>query len=703
MSRRVRGGGLFAIVLPCVLSCTVALPYAEPATERGPDLCSNGIDDDLDDALDCEVPECARFCTPPVRSPDPPVLNCRAPWVSEPLAEREGLTHCVIPDSFPDRTAACTPSSPGFECEPPFCVSVRAGATGGTGTEADPVGTVAEAIEIGRWVQLQPGVYHEAIVVPRDAVLEACGVTIEDDGDPSTPLIDVRAGHLELHGLSLHLDAQPEGAIAPAIRVGVAARVTANHVEIDGPSRIVLEDDAVFAASSSTLQLDVGGTTCPGELDVCGEIECVRGYECRPSLETCATSCPGGCPSGTCDQLTGECRDLPNLCGVCADPTVCRADGDAFRCVPRACEHAIALGRGAALSLVDSRVRSDARVLLAASPAGQDGPGRIVFDHTLLELASGALGTLTGLRCSLEVTDSVVRTSGPRTGPWLALFDSARAVLQGTELDVSDGWVLEASGNADAPEPWTSGALLTDVLIHGWDPSRPARVATSAVSLSGATLSAERVAILGSPGSALVAGTSFAGADPATGRMTLRDVLVSDAMDRVRDPSLAPAEASIPAVGVFGGSCLLASGLRIERADRGLVIASTCAHDVEDVAVVDGRSRGCTERCDQAGVGIVLSAFAAGSMRRFEVDRINGCALSRSARASTDLGGGLLRRSIAGLCLQDSVPEPSYDAYADGLVLRDNQADLVLGVPPSGASQCLPAVAARCGTPFEPD
>lgn len=698
MSRRVGGGGLFALFLSCIVSCTVVLPYPDPPIERGPDLCSNGIDDDLDDALDCEVPECARFCPPPVRAPDPPVLTCRAPWVTEPLAEREGLSHCTIPDSFPDRITACTPDDPSFACDPPHCAYVRAGATGGTGTEADPVATVAEAIEIGLTVRLQPGVYHEAIVVPRDAVIEACDATIEDDGDPSTPLIDVRAGHLELYGLSLHLDAPPDGAIAPAIRVGVAARVTANHVAIDGASRIVLEDDAVFAASSSTLQLDVGATTCPGELDVCGEIECAPGYECRPSLETCTNACRGGCSSDTtCDQLTGECRELPDLCGVCGNPTACRAGADAFRCVPRPCEHAIALGRGAALSLVDSRVRSDARVLLAASMADQAGPGRIVFDHTLLELASGALGTLTGLRCSLEVTDSVVRTSGPRTGPWLALSDSARAVIQGTELDVSDGWVLEAYGDVDAPEPWTSGVLLTDVLIHGWDPSRPARGVTSAFSLSGATLSAERVAVLGSPGSAFVVGTSSAGwGDGATGRIALRDVLVS----YVGGPLLAR---SIPAVGVFGSSCLQAGALRIEEASGGgLVIGSRCAHDIEDVSVVAGRARACTESCDEA-VGIVLSASAEGTMRRFEVDRVNGCALSRSVLAATSLSGGLLRRSSVGLCLQDSVPEPSYDRYADGLVLRDNETDLVLGVPPSGEAQCLPAVAARCGTPFTPE
>jgi hypothetical protein len=697
--RRVRGRGLLAFFLPCVVSCTVVLPYAEWAPERGPDLCSNGIDDDFDDALDCETPECARFCPPPVRAPDPPVLSCREPWLSEPLAGREGLMHCLVPDSFPDRTAACRPVPEPFPCEPPYCAYVRAGVTGGTGTAADPVGTVAEAMEIAPTVRVQPGVYHEAVVAPHDAILEACGATIEDDGDPSTPLIDARAGHLELHGLSLHLDARAEGAIAPAIRIGVGARVTANHVEIDGPSRIVLEDDAVFAASSSTLRLDVGATTCPGELDVCPEIECGAAYECRPSLETCVSACPAGCPSGTtCDHLAGECRDLPDLCGACAEPTVCRADGDSFRCVPRACEHAIALGRGAALSLVDSRVRSDARVLLAGSTEDQGGPGRIVFDHTLLELASGALGTLTGLRCSLEVTDSVVRTRGPRTGPWLHLFDSARAVIQGTELDVSDGWVLQASGNADAPEPWTSGVLLTDVLIHGWDPSRPARGVTSAVTLSGATLSAERVAVLGSPGSAFVVGTSFSGGvDAATGRITLRDVLVSDAGGALL-------AASIPAVAVFGGSCLQASGLRIEGASGGgLVVASPCEHDIEDVAVVAGRARDCAERCDQAGVGIVLSAGTEGTMRRFEVERVNGCALSRSVLARMSLSGGLLRRSSVGLCLQDTIPEPSYDRHADGVVLRDNETDLVVGAPPSGAAFCLPAVAARCGTPFEPD
>ena len=704
MPRRVRGRGLFAFFLLCVLGCTAALPYAEPVTERGPELCSNGRDDDLDDLADCEVPECQRFCPPPVRLPDPPVLGCRTPWVTEPLAERPGLSHCAVPDDFPDRDEVCAVR---FGCSPTSldCPYVRPGAIGGTGSESDPFGTVAEAIASApeggvRLVQLLPGVYREAIVVPHDLEIEGgCAVTIEDDGDPTTPLIDVRGGRLGLWRVQLHSEAAmgEDPSIAPAIRVAAAAAVTATGLVVEGPSRIVLEDDAIFAASQSTLALDVGQTTCPGELDVCERFHCVSQYECRPSFEDCTTSCPAGCPTGsTCDQLTGECSALPNLCSGCGVGSVCRAGTDAFRCVPRPCEHAIALGRGAVLSLIESRVHSDARVLLA-STTGQDGPGRIVIDHSVLELESGALGRLSGLRNTLQITDSVLRSTGPRVGPVMQISESARVVIQNSELEVADGDVIAAIGDELAEEPWTAGVDLTDVLIRGWDPSRPLRPSHAALMFVDASLTAQRLAILGSPGIAILAGNQSI-IPSEDERVALRDVLITgvDEGTPVLDPSVA-------AVRLEGSGHLEATALRIEGVDSiGLWVASGEV-DLADVGVVAGRARGCAGGCDRAGLGIVLGQDAGGTLERFEVDRINGCALSRAARAGIELSGGLLRRSVAGLCVQFTVPEASYDHHVGDLVIRDNETDLVVGLPSTGQAHCLPAVAARCGTPFEPE
>ena len=132
---------------------------------------------------------------------------------------------------FPDRDEVCAVR---FGCSPTSldCPYVRPGAIGGTGSESDPFGTVAEAIASApeggvRLVQLLPGVYREAIVVPHDLEIEGgCAVTIEDDGDPTTPLIDVRGGRLGLWRVQLHSEAAmgEDPSIAPAIRVAAASR-----------------------------------------------------------------------------------------------------------------------------------------------------------------------------------------------------------------------------------------------------------------------------------------------------------------------------------------------------------------------------------------------------------------------------------------------------------------------------------------------
>lgn len=244
-----------SVALVTASACTLTQGYGEALDEFGVERCTNAVDDDFDGLLDCREIACGPYCPPVVAPPAPPVLDCPWPWVSTPLPS--GVERCDVPERWPDLVALCAPLVP-----PAVAVWVAPdGSPGGVGTPARPHASIADAIADAASrgsavpVWLAAGVYHEHVVISTGGtvtLLSDCQVVLGDDGDDTTPVVEVEPGRrVVLSGLTI----ESERSTALALHDAAVAEVSTLTVDTGsavavsvGPGAEVHTRDVVVTA-----------------------------------------------------------------------------------------------------------------------------------------------------------------------------------------------------------------------------------------------------------------------------------------------------------------------------------------------------------------------------------------------------------------------------------------------------------------------
>jgi len=279
---------LSALALPVLLpGCSVAIDLPPLLEEESLDACRNAEDDDLDGEMNCADPGCAAFCPNGLNHLLPTFTCFTDP--SRGLAFREVGVDPTRCDPKPDRDVICAgdehliPGAVGCrrvggacpdgwaipEGEHPRVWYVRPGEDG-VGTEADPFGTLASAIDVsgaGDAIVLAAG-DHVATRVDVD-VLGACVAQTRIVGQLEIAA-DVRIANLSAERLVVEgtLDAVGVAVDGETVVVG-SATFDGSRLEA-GTGELALQVDGRATIVGSTIRASERAVSSAGELSLRG-------------------------------------------------------------------------------------------------------------------------------------------------------------------------------------------------------------------------------------------------------------------------------------------------------------------------------------------------------------------------------------------------------------------------------------------------
>jgi hypothetical protein len=605
-------------------------------------------------ASDAEVlPDAGPERAEPAAPAAPNFGECPTGWT--PAIAASGTAVCDPPSgaACPDGTfrftdsADCAPLAPcpsGEFAEPlpaaGALLFVRAGATGGDGTMAQPLGRIADAIlraRSGDAVVLAKGTYDETVdVFAGVRIVGAC---------PAETIIAPSAG-LRVAVRLNEADGALEGvSVRPSAMIGgieVYARASMRDVVVDGVHGAAVTVGSGGDLSARSIVLREAATT-PERL---GQGVVVQGG--RASFE----------------RLFVEETDSSALASF---------------------------NTGSVLSAVNARVRANGRT--GTSPvqlAIQDG-ARLELSRAVLEDTVGGGALVIGADAFLRMTDVMVR--GFRAGP---LFQAGGvSVREGGRLEAERVRIENGDGYGIGVSESTSSVLLTDVRIAAIaagprDIGGGIMFAGSVLELhrveidsadaigilSNGMMSGEDIAILriGTPSIEAAMGLGLGdGASGVLRRIRLAEVLAAGILVTggttdvlledvsVRDTLAYSDGTRGRAIEVQSDARAVLHRVLAERSRELAIVAFTGGRiEAEDLRIVETLARDCAQTtCAAAPGGVALAAIGFGglSVTRFLVDGARLCGAQIASGGELDLSNGEIRNATVGACVQ----EPGYD------------------------------------------
>jgi hypothetical protein len=432
-------GGCFdqgRCVVPCPTPPAPAPPAtpADPATAAGPVLtpCPAGWAEVSGDPTWCE------------------------PWPGGSVTCPAGEARWVGTSSCAPTGSACPPAG----VEWPVVVGssvlyVRAGASGTTGSQADPFGTIAAALAAagpGTVVVLNRATFAESVSIP--AGVELRGACARDTivRSPSDPAVHVAAGGarlvdlavvaqgtgIEVSGGSLDISGvEIRAGSGPGIHASGTAMIVADGVVVGGAATgLLVEDSATASVTGAIFARDVGAgvlarSGASAELD-------------KVAIEAIAADASG----------VGIGLVVDDSARVSATRTV--IEGAQGR-------GAWIRATGAQLALTDALVRSTAvSSTLALGRGVEVNGGRLTVRRAVFD-SNREAGIYARAGSSVDLADLIARrTTSPDKGysAGVEIFDGTRATMARVNADLNDSGGVLIAGPA-------ATATITDLVVRG--------------------------------------------------------------------------------------------------------------------------------------------------------------------------------------------------------------------------------------------
>jgi hypothetical protein len=621
----------------------------------------------------------------PAAPASPKLTPCPAGWreeagdvsTCEPWPET-GRAACAGESVHLPGTPGCAPlvacPSDGWPAELPAgrtIVYVRAGAAGGTGTRAQPFGTLQQAVSgsgAGKVIALAPGVY-EASTQPLPAntvVVGTCPgrttLTLSA-ANPSPATVLSNAAGVELHqvtvtgtgvgvaaaGPSARLlvkDVLIDGVEAVGLRVEGLAQVTGQRVVVRGtvPRADGMLGVGIQVVDGSQLELREVVITDSASVGVF-----VFGANARVSLSQAAIVANRGTGAwanqGSSltlsasvvedNQETGvfsATGSLVELTDVVARRTaVTRAgtgqnvwvDGARLRANRLRLEDATALGLGAQNASV---VEVEDFVAQRDYGVGANAGARLVLTRALMRQTTGIAFNSRLPGTMVDLVDATV--TDPATGPGV-MSGSGVSVIRGGALSATRLLVRKARGIAVLAQGAGGRLSLTDALIDDTLPGSDGEAGFPLTVVLGASLTADRVRLQGG----FTAG--FYVSEPGS-TATVTDFEVQGIQP--------PASQG----GLYGNGVVVAMGARLSGQrvriadvhDTGLLADSAgSSATLTDVTIV-GTALRCTGCDARVAVGVSAQEAASVSLSRFSLGSNGGIGAQVADSAQLDLTDG---------------------------------------------------------------
>lgn len=624
------------------------------------------------EALDAGATPDAVVSTEPALPSAPTLMPCPAGWSA---AMRDEIAIC---EPTPEDAASCTGATfrlPGrSECEPvdaceasTFPTSldasrtiryVRAGSTGGDGSEAAPFATIAEALAAATGpltLALAAGEYDTSGALPDD--LEIRGVCAADviltHGDDAPGLRVDPGARLVIEGVT--------------VRTGDVALLSAGElvvraVSIEGAATAGI---GMIGGSLDASRVSIRGTRTDADGRLGRGLSLESGASARLDHVVIEGSHDNGIGAGrnvTIEGTTIAVRDTsPNGAGRFGTAIGLFDRSTATLrelAIEGSSESGVLVDVGSELTLEDAvvrDVRSEASMANGRGVFVREGIARL--RRVVVERASGSAIYATR-RASLELTD-VLAIATQRSGG----FAAGLGVIDGTSATSDRLAVLDTA--------WMG------IVVIGGDASLDAR-----------DLIVRRVEVAADLGDGLVAGE---GARVIVSRVLVEDVQVLGVMGYGEGTTIGLSDATIrrvreaPPHGVgrgveadVGASITLTRAVIDDVVDTGVVsfgmLEAGTSVTLEDVRVSNVHERACVaSTCPTEGGGSGVAAVFAGSVtaRGLEVIGAPLCGVQVAEAGSLDVESGTIRESSIGACVQIE----GYDLarVVEGVLYRDNE------------------------------
>lgn len=623
---------------------------------------------------DASVAPDAIATTDPI-APSPPVLTpCPDGWS---VAMRDEIAIC---EPAPDDAEDCAGASfrlPGrAACEPvdDACETttfptglddrrtiryVRAGASGGDGTEAAPFATIAEALASATsplTIALAAGEYETQAALPDD--LELRGVCAETvvltHADATEPALRVRPGsRLAIEGVTMRT-----GDVA----LLSGGELVVRAIAIEGAATAGI---AMIGGTLEASRVSIRGTRTDADGRFGRGLSFESGTRARLDTIVIEGSHDNGIGAGRDVVIEGSViaiRDTsPNGAGrFGAGLGLYERSTATLRelAIERAAEGGVIVDEGSEITLEDAAVRD---VVSEASMANGRGvfvrSGTARLRRVLIERASGAAIYATD-RATLALTDVVcadTRLSGD--------FAAGLGVIDGTVATVDRLGVL--------------GAAWMGIVTLASDASLDAR-----------DVIVRRVEIAQNLGEGLVAGE---GARVSIARVSIEDTHALGVMAYGTGTTVALTDARIQRVretteygvgrGVeadVGATITLTRAIVDDVVDTGIVafgmLEAGTVVSLEDVRVTNVRERSCVSTtCPTEGGGSGVAAVFGGviTAQRLEVIGAPLCGVQVAVAGSLDVTSGTISESSIGACVQ--IEGYDLSRVVDGVEYRGNE------------------------------
>jgi hypothetical protein len=637
-----------------------------------------------------------------IASPSPAALPtltpCPAGWIEDTVAD--GPSYCRPWSDGPAPSCAdhearfvgtegCTrigsecPSDGWPEVAPTDALFVSAGAVDGTGTRADPFGTVSEAVEAaspGATVAIGVGDYEEEVEVDIDlTLLGACaeGVVLR------SPASSIAAGVITISGGA--------NVGVTSLSTGQSARMGI-YVEDPG-SAATISDVAVIEATAVGIYAELGARL-EAERVAVKRTQTTSGILGRgASFETDATVTlrdvviEGGSEQGI--YVTGDGTTLTLEDASISDVA------------------AVAAGRGSGVVVARGGLVEMRRVILHKLREGGvvvvDGGSRVVMEDSVIRDVEGVdLSPSLGRGINVQEGASfeghrIFVESVSEMGVFVGVASASISDLVVSDVAVAtDGYggrglSAQTGANTSAQRVFVTGAheagvaafdstvVATDLTVQDIRPS-PRSGTGRAVSLQGGgSLTVERGRFARSIEIAI-----FAAGEGSS--LAVSDVLVEDVESREGD-------------GLFGRGVVAQSNAEVtlERVEARRV------HDVGVMAIFDAQITARDLRildvdwasCNDTSCGIIgpgghalgLYAGSTGTIERFEIDRAALCGVQVDGGAAVTLVEGAIAHTEIGACVQSDAQDLG---DLDGVRYVDNAQNLdATELPVPGAGDAL--------------